>query len=158
MLEDIDFEKEKIQAGMMIVFDYIDNKRSVITGTAGYYLDYTIKFFGNIKNGLMSLLYPRKIELDYDSLSPVGSEFVEINNAIEPVIDRKSRKEMLSRVRKIKGIESQLKEMEENPKNFYQRADATELAKICEKIKDIVQPAPIQVSLFDYVIHQLYDA
>jgi len=138
MLDEIDFEKEKIQASMIIVSDYIDNKRYPITGTAEYYLNDAIKFFVNIRNGLMSCLYPRKIELDYESISPVGNEFVEINNAIEPVIDRKSRKEMLSRVRKIKGIESQLNSMKENPKNFYKRADSAELSEICKKINNVI--------------------
>ena len=41
---------------------------------------------------------------------------------------------MLNRIRKIKGLERQLGELIENPKDFYETANATELAEICRKI------------------------
>jgi hypothetical protein len=144
-LEEIDFERQKIQASMIIVSSHIQKNTSLLTETAKYYLNDAMEFFGNVKKGLIECLYPGKREINYQILTSIGSDWSDINNAIEPVINTKSRKEMLSRVRKINGIESQLEDMKENPKNFYKRADATELAEICKRIEKIVQPNLVQI-------------
>jgi hypothetical protein len=144
-LEEIDFEREKIKMSMGIITEHIETKYFPLTENVKYYINNAISLFINIRGQLMSCLYPKKRAMDYEALSSIAEDFVEIANVIDPVIDTKSRKEMLNRIRKIKGIESQLKEMEENPKSFYQRADSIELAKTCKRINYIVRPDPIRV-------------
>ncbi len=129
-----DIDRLGLILSLNTVRHYIKNKTSPITKTTQFYIDETSQFFRTLKENAMGCLYPRKRTIDFASGYIFADKFREINDIISPIIDPNSREEFLRRVRKIRGIEKQLIELKENTKDFYETANAEELAEICKKI------------------------
>jgi len=119
------------------ILSAIENSNKELHPTELFYVKEAPEFFDKIKTELMGCLYPRKIEYNF----PLINESMQIFDAILPIQnreqDRKSRKEMIERVRKTTKIKNQLEKLVANQKEFYENEDKRELLEICGKIKDI---------------------